>query len=679
MNPESLIIFNLLLYLLGFLFLLGLNNSVFASMSGWISLLINVLGLVFTSNQVLNIPGDFQIQYEWLKLGDKSLYFSFLMNAQTKFMLVLVQVVSCLVTLFSTKYMSEDKGQNRFFAFLNLFVCSMLGLVLSGNLFQIYFFWELVGFCSYLLIGFWYTKKAANAAAMKAFLLNRVGDAFLLTGIFLIFYLYGTLDFGDLLVAEVIERDYVVFDKLQLQTIAILLVFGGVIAKSAQFPLQVWLPDAMAGPTPASALIHAATMVVSGVFLLGRLQPLITEDAGLFITFVGCITALVGAVPALVATDLKKVLAFSTLSQLGFMVAAMGMGDVAAAFFHLTTHAFFKAGLFLCAGVIISYLHHEQDMRKMGNLTSKLPIVFYAFLLCSAALVGLPLTSGYLSKETILNTAFIYGLEETGLKTAVPVLLLVSSFFTGMYVVRMIVMVFFKREDNPVDLLIDNTKKTVGGAIKSFQDILTGDNKGRFGEESILSFIRGLGVFELAIIFLAACSTYIVFSSHPLHAVNVWFYPKFGIQKEMYTWLPWVVGGIFIVALLVSYNVTLEEIKRYYLGEGKPKQWLLRQFYMDTLYERGFVRIYRDVLPVFSTIEKKVLDALISGLSMATITFSSWTSVFERKVVDGAVLGSFAGLKTIGDKIRKLAKGQLQNYIMGLILGFVLLVLVALL
>jgi NADH-quinone oxidoreductase subunit L len=685
MNPESLVFFNLQIYLLGFILFMALNNTVFARSTGYISLVISLLGLISTSNFLVNIPGTVLLHYEWISLGDSSIPFTLLVNPQTRFMLFLVQIIACFVNLFSLKYMAEEKGANRFYAFLNLFVFSMLGLVLAGNLVQMYFFWELVGFCSYLLIGFWYTKPAANAAARKAFLLNRLGDASLLLGLLLIYYLYGTFKFDDFSHVALIPRDYVFLGSLQLQTVAVILVFGGVMAKSAQFPLQVWLPDAMEGPTPASALIHAATMVVSGVFLLGRIAPLITADAGLWISSIGAFTSVLTAISALFQNDIKKVLAFSTLSQLGFMVAGMGVGDVAASFFHLTTHAFFKAGLFLCAGAIISYLHHEQDMRKMGTLIQQLPALFIAFLICSAALIGLPFTGAYLSKESLLNAAWIYGLKNQGLHLLVPVLLTTTAFLTTLYTVRMVVMVFFQREDSPVDILLDTTKKTMDGALKSFKGLLTGDNKGS-GEDRWIQFVRNLGIYDIATLSLALCSLWFFYSPHPFQLQEVWFYEEFGGIKEMYDWLPWLLGFLFVAGLLISYNQTLEEIRRFYFKAAAPAwrlrfaKWSLRQFDMDNLYDKGYRLIFKSgLLDVVSKIESRVIDAAVMGLGKSSLYFARIAGTLETRVIDAAVMGSFRAVKNWGNTLRKWGQGNIQGYLTVWIISLLVLLLLLIL
>ncbi|MCP9765994.1 NADH-quinone oxidoreductase subunit 5 family protein [Lacihabitans soyangensis] len=700
MNPESIIFYNLFIYLVGFVLLLSLNNSVFKQLSGWISIVISVLGIIFSSSLQVPSTENFSISYNWLHLGDTRINFKILIDNQTYFMYILVQIIAFFVKLFSTKYLEHDDGINRYFAFLNLFVFSMLGLVLAGNLLQLYLFWELVGFCSYLLIGFWYTKKAANSAAIKAFLINRMGDAFLMVGIFLLFLIYGNLDF-DAFIPENMDKTAFGFPFLTpegLQTLAVLMVFGGVTAKSAQLPLQIWLPDAMEGPTPASALIHAATMVVAGVFLLGRISPIITADAGLVIALVGGLTSVLAAISAVFQYDIKKVLAYSTISQLGFMVAGIGMGAVGASFFHLATHAFFKAGLFLCAGAVINYMHHEQDMRKMGNLILKLPVVFYAYLICAASLIGLPFTSGFLSKDSLLNAAVAFGTKDgpINIKILIPVLMGITSFLTSFYMIRQLVMVFFQRQESPVDKIISSTKRTFDGAIKSFQDILNADNES-LGEEKVINFVRNLGVFDVSVIGLAICSTWFLFSSNPFSFEDVWFLEVFQHDETHFTWIPWVVGVLFILALLISYNTTFEELRRFYLGEFKTgsqrKFYLLSKnhFYMDSLYKKLFFMFIKsnetvnsshvdsinvkgvtsgkfEIAPYFQRIETNIVDRLITKITSIVLSLSEISSKIDDKIIDGLVLKISFGLKNLGDKIRKSQSGQIQLYLLGLVI-----------
>ena len=700
MNPESVIFYNLFLYLAGFVLLMSLNKSELKKLSGWISIVISVLGIIFSSSLQTSSLENYSISYHWLSLGHVNINFKLLINHQTYFMYLLVQIIAFFVKLFSTKYLEHDEGINRYFAFLNLFVFSMLGLVLAGNLLQLYFFWELVGFCSYLLIGFWYTKKAANTAALKAFLVNRVGDAFFLVGIFMVYLIFGSLDFEALL-PEKINKMALGFPFLSiegLQTLAVLMLFGGVTAKSAQLPLQIWLPDAMEGPTPASALIHAATMVVAGVFLLGRISPIITQDAGLVIALIGGLTSVLAAISAVFQNDIKKVLAYSTISQLGFMVAGMGMGAVGASLFHLTTHAFFKSGLFLCAGAVINYLHHEQDMRKMGNIISKLPVVYYAYLICAASLVGLPFTSGFLSKDALLNIAVAYGTSDGyyTIKILVPILMALTSFLTSFYMIRQLVMVFFQRQENPVEKILRSTKKTFDGAIKSFQDILNADNES-LGEEKVINFIRNLGVFDVSILSLAVCSLWFLFSSNPFSFENVWFLKVFPNPEVHFTWIPIVVGFMFILALLISYNTTFEELRRFYLNEevsNRQKGFFKmakEHFYIDRLYKKAFLMFVKsnetlnsnllesadaieidtrkfEISSYFQKFEDNYVGGFVKKITAIVLSLSDFSSKLDDKIVDGTVLKISLGLKTLGDKIRKWQSGQIQLYLLGMVL-----------
>ncbi len=368
-------------------------------------------------------------------------------------MVMVVTVVAFLVHLFSLAYMASDKGIKRYYAFLGLFTFAMLGIVLSDNLMLIFCFWELVGLSSYLLIGFWYQKDTAVAAGKKAFLANRIGDLGFLMGLMIFWAYFGTLDL-EVLHAFQKEGNWPT-GELWL-TVAGIGIFFGAVGKSAQFPLQVWLPDAMEGPTPVSALIHAATMVAAGVFLLARVFLLLEVDVLTFIAYTGAITAFMGAIAALYQQDIKKVLAFSTISQLGYMVMGMGVGAYGASLFHLLTHAAFKACLFLSAGAIIHVLHglekklgedgiyiDPQDMRSMGGLRRYLPTVFITYILSAFALIGLPLFSGFLSKDALLTGAALWGMEQGGAAYLVPLLAFITVALTAYYMGRQLLLVFF--------------------------------------------------------------------------------------------------------------------------------------------------------------------------------------------------------------------------------------------
>lgn len=371
-----------------------------------------------------------------------SLHFGLYIDSLSLIMCSVVTSVSLLVHFYSIAYMKDDSSFNRFFIYTNFFTFSMLLIVLSNNFFQLFIGWELVGLSSYLLIGFWLKKDTAINANYKAFIVNRVGDVGLLLGLCLIFLIYGSTDYN-----EIFNLKYSIFsDQLNIfgysfNTLSAVcfLLFIGAMAKSAQIPLHFWLPDSMEGPTPISALIHAATMVTAGIYMVARLSPLyeLTDDVLLFILYVGSLTAFLLGLVALVQNDIKRIIAYSTISQLGYMTAALGASLYSLAMFHLITHAFFKALLFLCAGSIIIKCHHEQDIRKIGGLRKYMPITYLAFLYASLSLIGFPLTSGFYSKETIIDAIGYYG------HTVPYILLLLSIFTTTLYTSKIFFKVFF--------------------------------------------------------------------------------------------------------------------------------------------------------------------------------------------------------------------------------------------
>jgi NADH-quinone oxidoreductase subunit L len=348
----------------------------------------------------------------WINSGDLQIAWSLRVDTLTAVMLVVVTTVSSLVHFYSIGYMDEDPNRPRFFGYLSLFTFAMLMLVTSDNLVQLFFGWEGVGLASYLLIGFWYQKPSANAAAIKAFVVNRVGDFGFSLGIFAIFMLIGSVDFETIFhAAPGLTGKTIDFLGWQVDalTLTCLLLFMGAMGKSAQFLLHTWLPDAMEGPTPVSALIHAATMVTAGVFMVARLSPLfeLAPNAQAFVMLIGGTTAMFAATIGLVQNDIKRIVAYSTCSQLGYMFVAMGAGAYSVGMFHLFTHAFFKALLFLGSGSVIYAMHHEQDIRKMGGLWRKIPYTYVTMVIGTLALTGFPLTAGFFSKDAIIESAYV--------------------------------------------------------------------------------------------------------------------------------------------------------------------------------------------------------------------------------------------------------------------------------
>jgi NADH-quinone oxidoreductase subunit L len=431
--------------LLGFLILLFLGRKLSRNgiaMVGAGSICLAALLTIFIGfNFIINRPetGSYsQALWTWFEVGSFSPRISFMLDPLSLVFVFVITFVGALIHIYSVAFMADDKDYSRFFASMNLFVTSMLILVMADNLLLLYLGWEGVGLCSYLLIGFWYENPKNGYAARKAFTITRIGDTAMAIGLFLLFYNFETLFIPDILSSAPDQWEL----GTSSATIAAMLLLGGAMGKSAQLPLQTWLPDAMAGPSPVSALIHAATMVTAGVYLIARMNVIfqLSPFAQTAVAVIGGLTLLIAGFSALTQYDIKRVLAYSTISQIGYMFLALGVGAWSSAIFHFMTHAFFKALLFLAAGAIIETLHHEHNMFKMGGLKDKMPVVFWTFLIGSACLAALPLiTSGFYSKDQILwyswsasNGSFVFWLMG-----------LVGAFITALYTTRMMIVTFW--------------------------------------------------------------------------------------------------------------------------------------------------------------------------------------------------------------------------------------------
>ena len=400
---------------------------------GMSALLTLLLAIEFMQNQEILET----LVWTWMQVGSFAPGISFYFDGLTLVMMSVITGVGFLIHLFSTEFMEEDPSYARYFAYLNMFVASMLILVMADNLLLLYLGWEGVGVCSYLLVGFWYQHSANGHAARKAFIVTRIGDTAMALGLLLLFTHLGTLDIQVMMGKA--NQVWEVGENIPL--IACLLLVCGAVGKSAQLPLHTWLPDAMAGPTPVSALIHAATMVTAGVYLIARTHGLflLAPDAMIVVAIIGVVTSLMAAFTALMQTDIKRILAYSTISQIGYMFLALGVGAWSAGIFHLMTHAFFKALLFLGSGAIIHCLHHEHNIFKMGGLRTRMPVTFWSFMIGSAALAALPMTSGFFSKDQILLQA--YQLPDLGPGLWMAGLL--GALLTAIYSFRLVFVVFF--------------------------------------------------------------------------------------------------------------------------------------------------------------------------------------------------------------------------------------------
>ena len=415
-----------------------------------------VLSLAMFGSMLLsNDPGfSHEASIVWMDLGAFLIQMGFLIDNITIVMLLVVSLISTMTHIFSIKYMAGDIRYSRYYAYLGLFTFSMNGIVLSNNLFSLYIFWELVGVSSYLLIGHWFEKDSAADAGKKAFLTNRVGDIGFFIGVMLVFTALGTFNYAD--VFQGVAQGDISGTMLTLAGIGL---FMGAVGKSSQFPLHIWLPDAMEGPTPVSALMHAATMVAAGVFLSVRLFPIFTPDALLVIAYVGGFTAIFAATIAVTQNDIKKVLAYSTVSQLGYMILAVGTGAYIAGFFHLVTHAMFKACLFYGSGSVIHAMHHAlhnkhdhdtdpQDMRNMGGFKSKMPVTYWTMVVATLAISGVPLFSGFLSKDAILAGTLAFGIHHPQ-HFILPIFGFGAALITAFYMFRLIFMTFHNEPKLP--------------------------------------------------------------------------------------------------------------------------------------------------------------------------------------------------------------------------------------
>ena len=538
-------------------------TSLFVSISAVLSI------LVFWRGIQNNIYGNYKI-FEWISSGNFTANWSINIDPLSSVMLVVVTFVSALVHVYSIGYMSHDPHKPRFMSYLSLFTFSMLSLVVSDNFLQLFFGWEGVGLCSYLLIGFWYKKETANNAAIKAFIVNRIGDFGLAIAIFLIFLFYGTINFEEVFQATstLIEKKLVFFGvESSLITLICIFLFIGAMGKSAQFLLHTWLPDAMEGPTPVSALIHAATMVTAGVFLVVRCSPIFeySQFALNLVAIVGMVTAIFAASVALVQNDIKKIVAYSTCSQLGYMFFAAGIGAYHVAMFHLFTHAFFKALLFLGAGSVIHAFKDEQDIRNMGGIGKKLPYTYAFMLIGTLALTGFPFLSGFYSKDAIIEFAYLANTPLGNYAASVGIL---TAFFTSIYSWRL----FFKVFHGPY-----NNKK-----------ILINET-----HESPIVMLLPLVFLSIGAIF----SGYIfknIFIGH--HSIDFWQASIFFLNKISHSSIP--LWFLLTTPLIVLISIPIS----FYLYILNPKilddfkltnmplyNFLLNKWYIDELYEKIFV------------------------------------------------------------------------------------------
>lgn len=665
--------------------------------------------------------------YRLATFGGLELSIDYYIDSLTLVMFTMVTFIATCIHLFAMGYMSEELTEEyvdhhahlrnghhlhrpgrfyRFFAFLSLFCFSMLGLVLAGNIFQVFVFWELVGICSFLLIGFYTERKSASNAANKAFIMNRVGDFGFLIGLMVIWTYFGTFKFGETVNAEGQVSQAGLFQMLGrdeggnvlrdattgevtigasdaalnpsnarktipyfLLVVAGLGVFAGCIGKSAQFPLQTWLPDAMEGPTPVSALVHSATMVAAGVYLVGRFYPMFVQEVLLTIAYIGCITLFVAATIAVVATDIKKVLAYSTISQLGYMMLGLGVFGWGAGLFHLVTHAFFKSLMFLCSGSVIYGCHHEQEMPKMGGLWRKMPITAFTMLVGVIAISGLAIPglislstvfafSGFFSKDAVVATAlaFVKANPAHFLLFIVP---LITAGITAFYMFRLW---FYTFAGKPRDMHVyDHCHESplimtapllvlsvlaafcaIGGEKGPLYLLITGDQPAHVSHG------------------IAATSGLTMPGHEAIHAVHG--------QAGLLALIAAVTGTGIAWLLYGTEKVNVAEIRRQLSG---VHGFLVNKWHFDDLYDAIFMRPVHIVGKFCAWFDKTVFDGILHGAAKITVLVSRWDRKFDETVVDGLV--NLVGNSTwsVGNSLRTVQTGRLRQYVMFIVVGVV--------
>lgn len=562
---------------------------------------------------------------EWLPGYELAVF----VDRASSILISLVLMVSLLVHIFSLEYMREEDGKYRYFAKLGFFTFSMIGLLMADHLILLFVFWELVGLASYLLIGFWYRKEGVPASARLAFMVNRIADVALLAGILLL----NTT--GSLSISEM-ESTWLFLPSI--------LIAIGAFGKSAQLPFSGWLTKAMVGPTPVSALIHAATMVAAGVYLLFRVAPFLHADTLMVIAFVGAITAFYGAISALFQHDIKKVLAYSTISQLGYMVLGIGVGGSSASIFHLFTHAFFKAGLFLGAGAIIHFMHQftkedAQDMRNMGGLRNELPWTFRTFLICSLALAGLPFFSGFMSKEAIILSAWNWADQLGTWAYLIPDIALITAFLTALYVGRMVLLVFF----GDLRIKIEN------------------------------SFVERFSL-RIPLILLAIGSFWVFFNWNPLaHEswLNVfWSEGEAHAGSMIVTFLSILLVG---AGLVLSFGLFKPKsvYASNYSNQSDKFPAALNGFYLVKAYEQ-FGMVLSGLAKWIDTIDRKVIDGVIHLFGIGTVVLSKAIALIDRFAVDGPVNGVAAISAYVGRRFAAMSSRDTQTQLAWLLAGVLL-------
>ncbi|MCB9783694.1 MAG: NADH-quinone oxidoreductase subunit L [Candidatus Omnitrophica bacterium] len=630
--------------------------------------------------------------FEWIAFtnpdtGERTPWkLGFWIDSLTAIMLMVVAGISFLVHLFSLGYMKGEENYSRYFGYLGIFSFSMLLLVLTDNLFVLYICWELVGVSSFLLIGFFINKDSAAAAAKKAFLTNRVGDLGFAIGLFIVYNNFHTFSIREIFDAL---ANGAMADSPWTLTFMGLGLFCGAVGKSAQFPLHIWLPDAMEGPTPVSALIHAATMVAAGVYLVARLFPVFNDTAFLVIAYIGTFTAIMAATIAITQFDIKRVLAYSTLSQLGYMVAALGVGAYSAALFHLTTHAFFKALLFLCSGSVIHALHHEQDMRNMGGLAGKTKVTFITMLVGTLAISGVPFFSGFYSKDKILAGALEMGMINPH-HAIIFIALLLAAGITAFYMFRLIFMTFTGKprdrhawehaHEGPWTMQVP----LVVLAILAICSGWTHLGLGGFFQERVVPWGTEAQVAthhaDAPTLFTTAAFAQeegTAVEEHSAHGeahdepvANAAAMHEEGHHDVQHTAhvvamilsILVATSGIILSALTYWERIRVIDPAKCARAMGPVYDLVYNKYYVDEFYARTFYRGLEIVRNVLARFDLRIIDGIVNGAGRVTVFTSGKSGRFDLRVVDRIVDWIAEVCQHYGQRIRRVESGVIQDY-----------------
>ncbi|MGB5105977.1 MAG: NADH-quinone oxidoreductase subunit L [Candidatus Zixiibacteriota bacterium] len=596
-------------------------------------------GFLFAVGLLIQQVSDntpFEMNYVWAAFPTLKLEVGVYIDALTAIMLVVVTTVSMLVQIYSLGYMHGDPRYSRYYSFLSLFTFSMLGLVLANNFFLIFVFWELVGLTSYLLIGFWFEKKSASDADKKAFITTRIGDFGFLIGVILLAAYCGTLNYH-----EVFEKVAGGAIPPAVLTFAGIAIFCGAIGKSAQFPLHVWLPDAMEGPTPVSALIHAATMVAAGVYLVARSMSLFTHspDAAMFVAVIGIITSLLAASIALVQNDIKRILAYSTVSQLGYMIMALGLGSFTAGTLHLMTHAFFKACLFLCAGSVIHAVH-SQDIQKMGGLRHKMPITYWSMLIATLSIAGIFPLSGFWSKDEIVASTLGH--------PVFMVLTLLVAFMTSFYMFRLIFLTFF------------------------------GETRDQHGYDHAHESPRTMTTPLIVLAVLSVCAGWVAIPWLD-HGYSMFAYFHEPHHAEAHYSVMIISTLVALSGIGLAYLMYIKKaISPQALGTKFKSLYTLlyNKWYFDEIYDAAIIKPTLSFTNFLWKFDGGVIDWAVNFAGKFALFLSTVKNWFDVHIVDGAVNGLGYTIWATGALLRQFQTGKVQVYGFFIIFGIVLMLIV---